>query len=144
MYDVAGRWCGWDRMRFHHHRFFRAHQYPRSAFTMINLPCGSSRTRRCLGMSGRGEAFSQTFSTFDASVSERPLTELRDFPSCSAVSRPSPPYCLSLTPSFSFRSVRKEVVARRGCAMWRQERVRGFIDPPQGRLRGENPVTSEN
>lgn len=56
MYDVAERWCGWDRMRFHHHRFFRAHQYPRSAFTMINLPCGSSRTRRCLGMSGRARS----------------------------------------------------------------------------------------
>lgn len=55
----------------------------------------TSRTRWCLGMSERGETFSQTFFTFDASVSERPLTELRDFPSCSAVFRPSPPYSLA-------------------------------------------------
>jgi len=51
------------------------------------------------------------------------------------------------TPRFSVllgcSSVR--LVSHRGCAMWKRERVRGFIDPrDQGRSRGENPVTSGN
>lgn len=105
--------------------------FPRARWisAMINLPCGSSRTRRCLGMSGRGENVLADVLHFRR-FRVREATDRT--PKIFRPARPSlvrSRRTLSLTPSFSLRSVRKEVVARRGCAMWKQERVRGFIDP---------------
>jgi len=47
----------------------------------------SARAAELRDIETRRNVLPRTFSTFDATVSERPLTELRDFPSYSAVPR---------------------------------------------------------
>jgi hypothetical protein len=84
---------------------------------------------------------------YDASVSERPLTELRR----SSVLLGQPPSDPAVLRSFFLslffspaQDVEREDRGARGRTTWKRARVRGFIDPRQGRSQGGNLVTSGN